>query len=552
MQKIFNGITASPGYAFGKVQILRRPSPFVFERVVKSDQIDAEIDSFYRGRLSYQHQLQRQAALTTEMLTAELLDAHIELLTDDELEKDILAKIRTHCFSAHQAVADVFDEIMSEMASLDDEYARQRADEFRQIKMGLLAAMSGACFHEPCSLVFSETILVGNDLTPADTASLDTTKLAGLISETGGVTSHIAIFSQNLAIPAVLGVHKLLEHLRDGDNLIVDGCDGRVILSPDAETSDTYRKKQAAYVESLQLLEGLRDVPTRTPNGFAMQLLANVGNLHDVELAVKYGAEGIGLFRTEFLLASTETLPNEEQQFRIYRKVAKKMRDKPVTIRTFDIGGDKPVPGIVLPHELNPFLGWRACRIYEFHPELIFPQLRAVLRAARFGDLRVMFPMIISCNETAQMLDLVEQAKQQLTAEHLEFRENVPLGIMIETPAAAIEIDKLLDMVDFCSIGTNDLTQYTLAVDRGNDRIASLYDPMHPAVLKLISHVVEIARQKEKEVSLCGELAGNIDAVPFFVDNQFKKLSMTPAKIPRIKNTIINCVSCSRDTVYGN
>ena len=543
MTRIFKGIPVASGYVFGKVQILKPTEKIDFEKNITQHQVDSEVERFYSARSIY-HDYLRQLIVRAEAngdeLAVSLFDAHDELLCDEELENDILLKIRESLLSVCLATSIVFDEIIDEMELLEDEYARQRSDDFRQIKNRLLAALSGKSLESSNELLFDATILVGCDLTPADTALLDRNKLVGLVSETGGMTSHIAIFSQNLGIPAVVGLREITNELRDGDHVILDGCDGAIILSPDEATVQQYRQKQNEYADSLALLERYHDTPIYAADGSAIQLLANIGDPHDIESVIRYGADGIGLFRTEFLFMNSATLPDEERQFRVYRKIAGQMNGKPVVIRTVDIGGDKPLPYFPFPQESNPFLGWRACRIYEKHPELIMPQLRAILRAAKYGDLRVMFPMIISQAEITQILTLLELARELLRNEGIPFAENLPTGIMVETPAAAMIIDDLLSLVDFCSLGTNDLTQYTLAVDRGNENISHLYDVLHPAVLLLVKRVIDAAKRHNKEVSLCGELAGNDRATAFLLDAGLTKFSVTPSKILGIKKAILS------------
>ena len=352
MEQIFQGIAVSPGYAFGNVQILKPTVLVPFESTISADNIDREIDRIIQGIEQCREYLQRLiegAFRQGKTVAGEILAAHQEILLDDELFKDIARAIRNELYSAPAAVGFVFDEISAEIATLDDEYARQRADDFRQIKTLLLRAVQGMELDMPHVLRFSQTILVGNDLTPADTAMLEKSQLAGLISETGGITSHIAIFSQSLAIPAVVGLRGVLAELTDGESIILDGCTGKVIVSPETDTINDYKKKQVEYEKSLQLLEQLRNVPACTKNGRQIHLSANIGNAWDVDAAIKYGAEGVGLFRTEFLFMDRQGLPTEEEQFRAYRKVAEAMSGKPVTMRTLDIGGDTPIPGLSFP-----------------------------------------------------------------------------------------------------------------------------------------------------------------------------------------------------------
>ncbi|MBR5626662.1 MAG: phosphoenolpyruvate--protein phosphotransferase, partial [Thermoguttaceae bacterium] len=377
-------------------------------------------------------------------------------------------------------------------------------------------------------------ILVGYDISPVDTLSLDLNRITGIVSECGGLTSHVAILAQTRGIPAVVSVSNFLNNIRNNDMICLDGRNGIVVIHPDDSTIKYYR--QMAENELRERESNVEDTfPEPEP---AFPVFANIGGLDDVEFALKYGAKGVGLFRTEFLLCDRE-LPDEETQFNIYREVLERING-PVIVRTFDIGGDKLFSSLNLPAEPNPFLGNRGSRLYRDFPQLVQSQLRALLRASVYGDLRVMFPMIDTVEEVVFLKELVQQAREQLLNENVPLDE-VPLGIMIETPAAVLIMNDLAPLVDFFSIGTNDLTQYTLAVDRGNKNVANLYNPFHPAVLQLIKMAIDTAHQYHKEIGMCGEFAGNPDAVPYLVDFGLDEWSVVPSKIPVIRERLRNC-----------
>ena len=535
------GLPAAAGFARGRVVRLRRESVEISDAPIPPGDIEAESRRFFAGREAYAQHLNGLLAESRKRGDTEeagVLDGHIELLLDSELETDILSSIRDGLHVAEKAAELVFDGIISDMGSLEDQYARERIADFQDLKSKLICSIAGKQFGAGVHLK-EPAVLVGYDLSPSDTAGLDKSMLLGIISETGGVTSHVAIISQSLGIPAVVSAKGATAILDNGDDVLIDGCEGVVIKEPSPAEVDRHVQKVEKFNEELKLLDLFRDVEALTPDGVHIKLYANAGNDQDVDAALRQNAEGIGLFRTEFLFMERTSFPTEEDQFKVYRKVAEKMNGRNVTIRTLDIGGDKPLPYFPIPREENPFLGWRAVRIYREHPEIIRTQLRAILRASHFGSLKVMFPMIISPVETAELMKTMQEIKDELRGKGIPFDSSIETGIMVETPAAVMMADELIQIVDFFSIGSNDLTQYTLAVDRGNEKIAFLYDHLHPAVMRQIKKVVDASHAHGKCTSVCGELAGDERATALLLGMGVDGFSMSPKKIQRIKKLIL-------------
>jgi len=537
------GLPASPGFASGRIARLTRHQVAIPDQLIEPGEIEVECARFLAGRKAYEEHLVGLLAESRKRgdnEEADVIDGHLELLLDEELESEVLGSIREELRAAEKAVALVLDGIISEMGSLEDQYARERVGDFRDLRQKLISGIAGKPFGAGVDLK-EPSILVGHDLSPSDTASLDKSLLLGIISEIGGVTSHVAIISQSLGIPAVVAMKGAMEHLADGDEVLLDGSEGIAIKDPSPAEIDTHIRKAAEYEKELALLDSLKDVAAVTKDGVPVKLYANVGSEQDVDVALRQGAAGIGLFRTEFLFMERSSFPSEDDQFKVYRKVAGKMNGKSVIIRTLDAGGDKPLPYFPFPKEENPFLGWRAIRIYAEHPELLRTQLRAILRASHYGKLKIMFPMIISVEETVRLMQTLQEVKEELREKNIPFDPGLETGIMVETPAAVMMAPELIELVDFFSVGSNDLTQYTLAVDRGNEKIAALYDHMHPAVLRQIQMVVEASHARGKWTGVCGELAGDERATALLLAMGVDELSMSPNKIQKIKQVVLQC-----------
>ena len=540
MKEKIIGIPASPGIVIGKILVHSQQKIDIPSSPIAFDRVDEEITRFLDGLKEAESQLNtiwKKAQASMGEDEAEIFEGHLEILSDEDLKEDIISCIRDKKVQAEAAVECVIGETVEEMAALDSHYMQQRATDILDIGKRLLFAVAGKSLKVLTNLT-EEVIVFAQDLAPSDTASMDINKVKAFVTEAGGVSSHVAIMAKSLELPAIVGAGEMLNKVNDGDIVIIDASEGEVILNPTKETLSVYRVKIDAWEKEKKELAALKDLPAETTDGHKLPLYANIGTPEDVEGALKHGAEGIGLYRTEFLFIDKTELPSEEEQFIAYKKVAKAMEGRSVIIRTIDIGGDKSLPCIDFPKEENPFLGWRAIRMCLDRPELFITQLRAILRASHYGKIHIMYPMVISIEEVKALNALFAEAKRQLTQEKLPFDQNIEVGIMIETPAAAVIAHELIEVVDFFSIGTNDLTQYTLAVDRGNQKIAHLYQPFHPAVLSLINYVISVSHQKEKWTGICGELGGDSRAAVLLMGMGIDELSMSASSIGKVKNQI--------------
>lgn len=425
------------------------------------------------------------------------------------------------------------------LEALDDEYLKERAADVRDIGKRLLKNILNIPIVD-LSAITEEVILVAPDLTPSETAQLNLDKVLGFITDLGGRTSHTSIMARSLEIPAIVGTTDATSKVKSGDFIVLDGVNNTIYLNPSESEIDKLKAFRNEYLQEKEELAKLKDLPAITLDGHQVEVCANIGTVRDVAGAERNGAEGVGLYRTEFLFMDRDALPTEEEQFQAYKAVAEAMGSQAVIVRTMDIGGDKDLPYMNLPKEENPFLGWRAIRICLDRKEILHSQLRAILRASKFGKLRIMFPMVISVEEVRELKAELEMLKGQLREEGKAFDETIEVGIMVETPAAAIIAHHLAKEVDFFSIGTNDLTQYTLAVDRGNELISHLYNPMSPAVLNLIKQVIDASHAEGKWTGMCGELAGDERATLLLLGMGLDEFSMSAISIPRIKKLIRN------------
>lgn len=460
------------------------------------------------------------------------------LLEDEELENEITDIIKSKK-TADYAVHQVIEEQATALEGLDDEYLKERAADVRDIGNRLLKNILGMPIID-LSAIAEEVILVSKDLTPSETAQLNLKKVLGFITDIGGRTSHTSIMARSLEIPAVVGTRNATENIKSDDYLILDAVNNTIYLNPSEEDIERMKEVRDDYLAEKAELAKLKDLPAVTLDGHQVEVCANIGTVRDMPGAERNGAEGVGLYRTEFLFMDRDSLPTEEEQFRAYKEVAQAMPDEAIIVRTMDIGGDKDLPYMNLPKEENPFLGWRAIRICLDRREILDTQLRAILRASVFGKLRIMFPMVISVEEVRELNKIVDEMKQQLRDEQKPFDETIEVGIMVETPAAAVNARHIAKEVDFFSIGTNDLTQYTLAVDRGNELISHLYNPMSPAVLNLIKQVIDASHAEGKWTGMCGELAGDERATLLLLGMGLDEFSMSSIAIPRIKKLIRN------------
>lgn len=537
-----SGILVSPGIAFAKALLLKEDAIALNNRPIADNKIDAEIERFKEAREKSSQQLSiimERAKITLGEDKAAIFEGHIMLLEDEDLESEVINKIKTKHASADTAAYTVFESQAKELEGLDDEYLKERAADIRDIGKRLLKNILGieivdlSAIHEPC-------ILVATDLTPSETAQLNLDMVLGFITDLGGRTSHTSIMARSLEVPAIVGTSNATKAIHQGDYVILDAINNQIYINPNEETIEKLKQVQQKYISDKKELTKLKDLPAITLDGHQVEVCANIGTVRDIAGAERNGYEGVGLYRTEFLFMDRDTYPNEDEQFKAYKEVAESTNGLYTIVRTMDIGGDKDVPYMHLPKEENPFLGWRAIRISIDKKEILHAQLRAILRASAFGKLRIMFPMIISIEEVRILKAELNILKEQLKVEGKAFDENIEVGVMVETPAAAIIAHHLAKEVDFLSIGTNDLTQYTLAVDRGNELISHLYNPMSPSVLSLIKNVIDASHKEGKWTGMCGELGGDERATVLLLGMGLDEFSMSAISIPKIKKIIRN------------
>lgn len=539
---MISGIPASPGIVFGKALVLKEEKIVLDTEKIKDDQIDAEVARFYAGREAAVEQLTAIKDRAFQSLGEEkaaIFEGHLMILEDEELEEEIIAYLRSHKVNAGVAASRIIDQQVEMLSEIDDEYLKERAGDIRDIGNRLIKNILGMKVVD-LGEIDEEAILVAYDLTPSETAQLNLDKVLGFITDIGGRTSHTSIMARSLELPAIVGTNDVTEKVKNGDYLILDAINNAVYVNPSREDIERLKKLEAQLAEEKAELAKLKDLPALTLDGHRVDVVANIGTIRDCEGADRNGAEGVGLYRTEFLFMDRDQLPSEEEQFIAYKEVVEAMNGRIVILRTMDIGGDKELPYLDLPKEMNPFLGWRAIRIALDRRQILHDQLRAVLRASAFGKLAVMFPMIISVEEIRELKSVIEVLKQELRNEGKAFDENIQIGVMVETPAAAVNARFLAKEVDFFSIGTNDLTQYTLAVDRGNEMISHLYNPLSPAVLNLIKQVIDASHAEGKWTGMCGELAGDEKATLLLLGMGLDEFSMSAISIPRIKKLIRN------------
>jgi phosphoenolpyruvate-protein phosphotransferase len=523
--KSLHGIPAAPGLAIGPAHIIH-PAPAVDISAQRTADTPAEI---LRLERAIAHAIVRLDTLRSKASasTADILAAQREMLDDPELKEGADALIDTG-FSAEAAITRIASDYAEQLAAIPDPYLAARAEDVYEAGRRIVAELQGSSLEVSLDRA---AILIARDLAPAETVGLDPALLQAIVTEKGSATGHLAIVAQGLGIPAVVGIPDIFSQINEGTVLVVDGDSGTVTIAPDEATHIETEARLAAAQQDKKDLEIYRDRPGATADGVSVEVFANIGTLAEARKAVEMGAEGVGLFRTEFIAANG--LPSEEAQYAMYKEVAAVLQ-RPLIVRTFDIGGDKPVPGLDIPAEGNPFLGWRGIRLGLDRPEEVFlPQVRALLRAAATYDLRIMLPMITVPQEVESARVLIDQAVKQLESQGQQIRP-IPIGIMVETPAAAITLDQFKGLIDFASIGTNDLTQYTYAVDRTNGRVRDRAKPLGIAILRLVAQIC----QAGIPVAVCGQLAGNVDAIPLLVGLGVRELSVAPARVPAVKRIL--------------
>lgn len=545
--KILQGIGASPGLAIGPVCLFQPEDlSFVSQTVTNLQAEWAKIEASFQTAASQLDAVYEKAVQEAGEIDAAIFEAQKQMLFDPEFIDRIRASIFEHNKNAETALMDTAEHYAKMLESLTDDYFRARAADVRDVARRVLQILLGKS--QSAITLEQPSVIVARDLTPSDTVRLDKTKILGFCTAQGGATSHTAILAKALGLPAIVGVGEAIETISQGDCIILNGHTGQIILNPDDITRQNFEKQQSAEKNQsdIELLAARQ--PAITKDGKQVEIVANVGSVADAEQAIRFGAEGIGLLRTEFLYLDRQTAPTEDEQEQGYRAIFDVMGQYPTVIRTLDVGGDKALPYIDLGHEDNPFLGWRAIRMCLDNPEFFKTQLRAILRAAIGHDIRIMFPMIATVSEVKKAKNLLDEARNELQAQGIPYGENIQVGIMVEIPAAAIMADKFIGTVDFFSIGTNDLTQYTLAVERTNKKVGHLSNALDPAVLRLIAQVIREGHRAGIWVGMCGELAGDPKAIPVLLGLGLDEFSMAPALIPHAKAIIreLNTLECEK------
>ncbi|HCJ4461193.1 TPA: phosphoenolpyruvate--protein phosphotransferase [Listeria innocua] len=538
MAKELKGIAASDGIAIAKAYLLVEPD-LSYEKTEVTD-VESEVKRFEsalevsRTELST---IREKAAKDLGEDKAQIFDAHLLVLNDPELTGPIEESIKNAKTNAETALQETTDMFIGMFESMDNEYMRERAADIKDVRKRVLSHLLGVTIPNP-ALIDEEVVVVAADLTPSDTAQLNRKFVKGFVTDIGGRTSHSAIMARSLEIPAVVGTKEVTASVAKNDIVIIDGLEGNVIIHPTEEQIAHYEKIKSDFALQQAEWEKLKNEKTVSKDGVHVELAANIGTPNDLEGVISNGGEAVGLYRTEFLYMGRDNFPTEEEQFEAYKVVVSGMDGKSVVVRTLDIGGDKTLPYLELPEEMNPFLGFRAIRLCFANEELFRTQLRALLRASVYGNLKIMFPMIATVNEFRQARDILLDEKAKLKAAGTEVSDSIELGIMIEIPAAAVLADQFAKEVDFFSIGTNDLIQYTMAADRMNERVSYLYQPYNPSILRLVKMVIDASHKEGKWTGMCGEMAGDQTAVPLLLGLGLDEFSMSASSILKSRSLI--------------
>jgi phosphotransferase system enzyme I (PtsI) len=540
------GIPTSPGIAIGKTFFINRKISSAEKKPIGSETIASEIARFNLAVEATHINTQKTRDKATKDLgeiVGRIFDAHLMILEDEILLDEIREKIRTEQVNADYALFTVMSKSYHSMMAQQKDYFRERAEDIRDVGLRILSHLCGRA--DKFDFQAGEPVIIAaRMIAPSEIVHLDRNYILGVMTEGGGGASHTAILTRALEVPAVVGLKNLSDFAESVEIAMVNGNSGKVILNPTTNTQTEYRKKQERYQQFFVKLSNLKDLPAETTDGKRIKLLANIELPNEVISARNQGAEGIGLFRTEYLYLTNNQFPSEEEQFKAYRNIAEAMSPHPVTIRTFDLGGDKTPEEMEIGRESNPFLGWRAIRISLSRPEIFKAQIRAVLRASQYGKIRLMFPLITGMDEIRRVKLIVTEVKKELSSNNTPFDRNLEIGIMVEVPSAVMMASDIAREVDFFSIGTNDLIQFTLAADRGNELVASLFQDLHPAILRMIKMTVEAGHTQKIDIGMCGELAGNPLATVMLIGLGLDSLSVTPLALLEIKK-IIRSISFS-------
>lgn len=552
MSKLIKGIAASDGVAIAKAYLLVEPD-LTFDKNEKVTDVEGEVAKFNNAIEASKVELTKirnNAEVQLGADKAAIFDAHLLVLDDPELIQPIQDKIKNENANAASALTDVTTQFVTIFESMDNEYMKERAADIRDVSKRVLSHILGVELPNP-SMIDESVVIVGNDLTPSDTAQLNKEFVQGFATNIGGRTSHSAIMSRSLEIPAIVGTKSITQEVKQGDMIIVDGLNGDVIVNPTEDELIAYQDKRERYFADKKELQKLRDADTVTVDGVHAELAANIGTPNDLPGVIENGAQGIGLYRTEFLYMGRDQMPTEEEQFEAYKEVLEAMDGKRVVVRTLDIGGDKELSYLNLPEEMNPFLGYRAIRLCLAQQDIFRPQLRALLRASVYGKLNIMFPMVATINEFREAKAILLEEKENLKNEGHDISDDIELGIMVEIPATAALADAFAKEVDFFSIGTNDLIQYTLAADRMSERVSYLYQPYNPSILRLVKQVIEASHKEGKWTGMCGEMAGDETAIPLLLGLGLDEFSMSATSILKARRQI-NGLSKNEMTELAN
>lgn len=537
MPQIIKGIAASDGIGIAKAYLLIDPD-LSFEKKKINDPVAEydRVEKAFSASIADLATIKQNAKSRLSDEELEVFDAHIAILSDPEMKSQIKDEIESQHVSAEEAMTDVTTDFANVLAAMtDNKYMQERAADVKDVAKRALSHLLGKQLPD-IAAISEPVVIIAKEITPSDTSQMDAKFVKGLATDLGGRTSHAAIMARTLRIPAVVGSENVTSSVKSGDMVIVDGLHGNIIVDPSQAEIDEYQKKATAFEKERAEWAKLVDAPSASKDGKHFEIAANIGTPDDVADAVKQGADGVGLFRSEFLYMSSDHLPTEDEQFEAYKKAVVGMKGKPVVVRTLDIGGDKPLDYLPLPEEMNPFLGYRAIRICLHRPDIFKTQLRALIRASEFGPVEIMFPMIATLAELRQAKSIYQECKDELQKNHPGLGDNVKIGMMIEVPLAALYADQLAKEVDFFSIGTNDLIQYCFAADRGNDAVSYLYQPLNPAFLRLIKHVIDAAHANNTKAAMCGEMAGDQLAMPLLLGMGLDEYSMSASSILRTRS----------------
>lgn len=536
MEKEYKGLIASTGIAMANIFLFEREKIEINKNSINKEEISEQINKVKDSIDEYIKKLENKENLSEEEKM--ISSAHKELLSDPYFIDTISLKIKNDLKNAELALDETVNEMVQIMSSLDDEYLKERADDYKDIGRQVMYLIKGIKAKD-LSKLDQKSIIISKELTPSDTSNMDKKNVVGFATDLGGKTSHTSIIAQTLDIPALVGMKDISKKINGGEFAILDGDSGMLIIDPEEVTIEKYKKEIIKIEENKKRLEEIKNKKAVTKDGKKIEVSANIGNLEDLRVAIKNGCDGVGLFRTEFIYMENDHLPTEDEQFEIYKKAGEMLEGKPIIIRTLDIGGDKGLDYLEFPKEENPFLGYRAIRLCLDKEEIFRTQLRALLRASAFGNIKIMLPYIISVSELQKTRNILENLKEELRNENIDFDNEINLGIMVETPASVLMADKLIKYADFFSIGTNDLTQYILAVDRGNDMISNLYNPYNPAVLRSIKRVIDESHKAGKWTGMCGQFAGDTKSTKLLLGLGLDEFSASSNKIGEIKDIIL-------------